>query len=66
MTPIEAIQAATINAAQALGMEATLGSIEAGYEADLVAVAGDPTQDVRLLEAVPVVIQAGQLVKDAR
>ena len=66
MTPIEAIQAATINAAQALGMEATLGSIEAGYEADLIAVAGDPTQDVRLLEAVPVVIQAGQLVKDAR
>ena len=65
MTPLQAIQSATLNAAQALARE-DVGTIEAGRLADLVAVPGDPTQDVRVLEDVPVVIKGGVVVKDAR
>lgn len=65
MTPIQAIQSATLNAADALGSK-DVGIIEPGRWADMVAVAGDPTQDVSLLENIPVVIKAGALVKDAR
>ena len=65
MTPMQAIQSATGNAADALGSK-DVGVIEAGRWADMVAVAGDPTQDVSLLENIPVVIKGGALVKDAR
>ena len=65
MTPMQAIQSATRNAADALGSK-DVGVIEAGRWADMVAVAGDPTQDVSLLENIPVVIKGGALVKDAR
>jgi imidazolonepropionase-like amidohydrolase len=65
MTPLEAIQAATINAAEALARE-DLGVAEDGRWADLVGVAGDPVADVSLLQSVPVVIKGGVLVKDAR
>ena len=64
MTPVQAIQAATVNAAQALGRE-DVGVIEADRCADLVAVAGDPMQDVTLLESVPFVMKGGEVVKDA-
>jgi len=62
MTPLQAIQSATINAAEALGRK-DLGIVEAGRFADMVAVKGDPTVDVRLLEAPAVVIQGGTVVK---
>ena len=65
MTPAQAIQSATWNAARALKRE-DLGAIEAGRVADLVAVAGDPTTDVRLLESIPFVMKGGEVVKDAR
>ncbi len=65
MTPIQAIQSATRNAADALGSK-DVGIIEAGRWADMVALVGDPTQDVSQLENIPVVIKAGALVKDAR
>ncbi|HEU0306692.1 MAG TPA: amidohydrolase family protein [Lysobacter sp.] len=65
MTPVQAIQAATINSAEALGRK-DVGVIEAGRFADLVAVPGDPTGDVTLLEAVPFVMKGGEVVKDAR
>jgi imidazolonepropionase-like amidohydrolase len=65
MRPIEAIRAATLNAAEALG-RSDIGVIEAGRFADLVAVNGDPTEQVNLLESIPVVIKGGELVKDAR
>ena len=65
MTPMQAIQSATGNAADALGSK-DVGVIEAGRWAEMVAVAGDPTQDVSLLEKIPVVIKGGALVKDAR
>ncbi len=65
MTPLEAIQSATLNAAEALGRN-DVGVIEAGRYADLVAVPGDPTVDVTLLEEVPIVIKGGDVFKDAR
>lgn len=65
MRPIEAIRTATINAAEALGRD-DVGVLEAGRYGDMIAVDGDPTADVTLLERIPVVIKGGVLVKDAR
>lgn len=62
MTPVQAIQSATINAAEALG-RSDLGIIEAGRLADLVAVRGNPAQDVTLLENVAFVMKGGVVVK---
>jgi imidazolonepropionase-like amidohydrolase len=62
MTPLQAIQAATLNASKALA-RGDVGVIEAGRFADLVAVPGDPTQDVRVLESVPFVMKGGDVVK---
>jgi len=63
MTPMQAIQSATIRAAELLGKEATIGSIAPGRFADLVAVKGDPLTDISLLENVSHVMKAGTLVK---
>ena len=52
MTPMQAIQAATVTAAEALGRAADVGAIEVGRYGDLIAVAGDPLQDVTVLQAV--------------
>lgn len=65
MTPLQAIQAATINAADALASN-DVGVLEAGRFGDIVAVAGDPTGNVRLLENVAVVIKGGDVVKGAK
>jgi imidazolonepropionase-like amidohydrolase len=62
MTPIQAIQSATLNASDALSNK-DVGVLEVGRFADMVAVKGDPTKDVRLLENIPVVIQAGKIMK---
>jgi imidazolonepropionase-like amidohydrolase len=64
MTPMEAIQAATRNAAEALDRTADVGAIAPGRFGDLIAVDGDPLQDIRTLENVAVVIKGGQLVKE--
>ncbi|HEX8256836.1 MAG TPA: amidohydrolase family protein [Allosphingosinicella sp.] len=63
MTPMEAIQAATRNAAQALGRERDVGAIATGRYGDIVAVDGDPIADIRQLEDVDVVIKGGAIVK---
>lgn len=63
MTPMEAIRAATRNAAEALGRTSDVGAIAAGRYADLIAVDGDPLSDVHVLENVAVVIKGGQIVK---
>jgi imidazolonepropionase-like amidohydrolase len=63
MTPMQAIQSATIRAAELLGKESELGSIAPGRFADLVAVSGDPLADVRVLENVSNVMKGGALVK---
>jgi len=65
MTPLQAIRAATLNAAEALASK-EVGVLEPGRWADMVAVAGDPTRDVRLLENVAAVIKGGELVKGAK
>ena len=65
MTPVEAIQAATVSAAEALGRK-DVGVLEAGRLADLIAVPGDPTVDVTVLEAVSFVMKGGDVMKDAR
>ncbi|WP_293939979.1 amidohydrolase family protein [Sphingomonas sp.] len=62
MTPIEAIRAATISAGQALGQAEDVGQIAPGRFGDMVAVKGDPLQNVRLLEHVDAVVKGGKLV----
>jgi imidazolonepropionase-like amidohydrolase len=64
MSPMEAIQSATRNAAQALGREKDVGAIAVGRFADMIAVDGDPLADVRQLEDVDVVIKGGVVVKE--
>jgi imidazolonepropionase-like amidohydrolase len=59
LTPIKAIQAATINAAKLLGQENQLGQIKVGYYADLVAVDGNPLENIELMETDKVVIKNG-------
>ncbi len=63
MTPVEAIQAATRNAAQALGREKDVGAIAVGRYADIIAVDGDPLINVRELESVDAIVKGGKLVE---
>ena len=63
MTPMQAIQAATINAADLLGKRALLGSASPGKYADLIAVSGDPQADVSVLEHVDFVMKEGKVYK---
>ena len=62
MTPLDAIRAATRNAAEALGQTRDVGAIAAGRYGDIVAVVGDPLQNVRLLETPAGVIKGGKLI----
>ena len=63
MTPLEAIQAATRNAAQALGRDKDIGAIAVGRYADIVAVSGNPLMDVGELASVDVVVKGGKKVE---
>ena len=64
MTPMQAIQAATVNAADLLGMTGKVGAVAPGYYADLVAVSGDPINDVAQLEHVSFVMKGGAVDKN--
>jgi imidazolonepropionase-like amidohydrolase len=66
MTPSAAIEAATVNAAELLGLASEIGTIERGKSADLIAVAGDPLADVRTLKRVGFVMARGRVVKDEK
>jgi imidazolonepropionase-like amidohydrolase len=66
MAPLDAIRAATMNAAQALGWEANVGTIAVGRYADFVAVDGDPLANVRELESVDGVIKGGVVIERGR
>lgn len=66
MTPATAIQAATVNAAELLGLRDEVGSLEPGRRADLIAVSGDPLQDVTVLKQVEFVMKDGRVEKYAR
>lgn len=63
MTPMEAIQAATVNAAELLDWPADVGALEAGMYADIIAVPGNPLEDIRELEDVRFVMKGGEVYK---
>jgi imidazolonepropionase-like amidohydrolase len=63
MPPAEAIKAATVNAAELLGLSSEIGTIEAGKSADIIAVTGDPLHDVRVLKKVDFVMARGEVVR---
>ena len=63
MTPLQALQAATINGATLLSLDKDMGTIEPGKYADLVAVPGDPLADITVMEHVAWVMKAGTVVK---
>jgi imidazolonepropionase-like amidohydrolase len=63
MTPAQAIRAATATAAELLGMQDSLGTVDAGKLADIVAVPGDPLGDVSLMEKVDFVMKGGVVVR---
>jgi imidazolonepropionase-like amidohydrolase len=63
MAPMAALQTATVNAADLLGRSASLGTIEAGKDADIIAVSGDPVADVTRLERVDFVMRRGMVHK---
>jgi imidazolonepropionase-like amidohydrolase len=65
MTPMQAIQAATVHAAELLDWPDTVGAIEAGYFADIIAVKGNPLQNVTLLEDVQFVMKGGVVYKES-
>jgi imidazolonepropionase-like amidohydrolase len=65
MTPEQALAAATTNGAALLGMEKTLGAVAPGYFADMVAVEGDPLQDIGVaIRNVRWVMKGGKVVVD--
>lgn len=64
MTPMQAIQAATVNAADLLGWQDRVGRLAPGFYADLIAVPADPLADVTVLARVPFVMKGGKVVKN--
>jgi len=66
MTPAAAIVAATVNAADLLGVSQEVGTLEPGKAADIIAVSGDPLRDVTTLKTVRFVMKGGVVAKDAR
>ena len=63
LTPMQAIQTATVNAADLLGWSDRVGSVQPGRFADIVAVNGDPLTDIRELERVTFVMKGGVVYK---
>jgi imidazolonepropionase-like amidohydrolase len=63
MPPMEAIKAATVNAADLLGLSAEIGTLEPGKRADIIAVQGDPLSDVTVLKQVRFVMKDGRVIK---
>ena len=64
LTPLQAIQASTINAADLLGWSGKVGTLEPGAWGDVIAVDGDPLQDVTILQNVKFVMKGGEVVKN--
>jgi imidazolonepropionase-like amidohydrolase len=66
MTPTEALQSASVNAAELLGLSEQIGTIEAGKFADVMAVSGDPLTDITNMKNVVFVMKGGEIIKDAK
>jgi imidazolonepropionase-like amidohydrolase len=62
-TPLAALVSTTSLAAESMGLGKTIGTLAAGYEADIVAVAGDPTKDIAKLRDVRFVMKGGRIFK---
>lgn len=63
MTPLAALQAATLNGADLLGWEKEIGELKPGYFADIVAVPGNPLTDIDVVEHVRFVMKNGAIVR---
>ncbi|HJQ67010.1 MAG TPA: amidohydrolase family protein, partial [Gemmatimonadales bacterium] len=63
LSPVEALRAATINAARMLGQGEHIGVVETGKDADLIAVAGNPLDDITAVQRVVFVMQQGRVVR---
>jgi imidazolonepropionase-like amidohydrolase len=64
MSPLQAIQSATLVAADLLERTTDLGAIEAGKYADIIAVSGDPLRDITELERVRFVMKGGEIFRN--
>jgi imidazolonepropionase-like amidohydrolase len=65
-TPMDAIRSATINAAELLGIDNKLGSVEKGFLADIIAVKGNPLDDIIALQKVVFVMREGKIYKQVK
>jgi imidazolonepropionase-like amidohydrolase len=66
LKPSDVLRMATVNAAQLLGLQDTVGTLEPQKLADLIAVKGDPLKDVGALLRVQFVMKGGQVIREAR
>jgi imidazolonepropionase-like amidohydrolase len=64
-SPLDAIRSATVHAAELIRWDDQVGRVAPGYLADLIAVPGDPVQDIRLLEEVAFVVKDGAVLRPA-
>jgi imidazolonepropionase-like amidohydrolase len=63
MTPLDALRAATLQPARMLGVDKEVGSLAAGYYADLIALDSNPAQDIRALRTINFVMKGGQVIR---
>jgi imidazolonepropionase-like amidohydrolase len=63
MSPVAVLQADLLNGAKLLGWDGQIGSLESGYLADVIAVSGDPLQEIGLLKNVSFVMKGGVIFK---
>ncbi len=63
MSPLAALQAGTLNGAKLLGWQNQIGALKPGYDADIIAVPGDPLQDLSVLQKVSFVMKNGVIYR---
>jgi len=66
MTPLAVLQADLLNGAKLLGWEGQIGSLEPGYFADIIAVSGNPLEDISVVRNVSFVMKGGVVFKNQR
>ena len=64
MTPLQALQSATIEAARMMNMDKDVGALRAGSYADVVAVAANPIDDISALRRINFVMKGGEVIRD--
>ena len=65
MTPLAALQAGLLNGAKLLGWEGKIGALKTGYFADIIAVPGNPLQDISVVQKVTFVMKGGIIYRKA-